>query len=513
MEYLLDLADSLAAQCDTPPRPDFPLSGELSRLALPSSAEEWLVRRECASKDNNNYAIKGMGYFAHKTIPAGTFLIVAKPLATAMDWEEDCDDDEGDGDDDQDLEEEEDKGMEPKLNSMIVLQLLGELKVKPELWTNVLAELFPRTADELARLPTFCCRDDKIEALRTSHLQEIERQPSHPLSSKVDEIAVRLPLIVRYNVLSIETCPELLSHPGPEGHANLGGVGLYHLPSFFNHSARPNCTRYAVGDVMFFVSNQDIKEGDEACICYIEHDVLCESAYRRNLMLQMDFEEDENTNDNNDTTALEEDGPDLPVVDSEVQNELMAMDSFERLQAIEELLQQAHGTSPSQADESNDKEEDADMEEDAAMDTTESGWFLCDVHNLRILKAITLDGLGQTAEALKIWEECVEFTEKNLPPLDENSIVMGVQAALCSLHMAGGSAYGSKEYIKRANDHADKALDAHNKLFGGGAARLRRRFKNDFQLSLRSSAGGSSTVASGKDAIDLLWPLTAQGAT
>ena len=73
------------------------------------------------------------------------------------------------------------------------------------------------------------------------------------------------------------------------GFSSLSGVGLYHWPSFFNHSPRPNVSRYAIGDVMFFVTNQDVAQGHELCISYIEHDVLCEGAKRRNAMLSMNF--------------------------------------------------------------------------------------------------------------------------------------------------------------------------------------------------------------------------------
>lgn len=478
MEDLLDLADALAKEAK--PKPDFPLSEELERLSR--RTQDLLVR-----KDSPN---KGRGWFARQDIPAGTVLIVAKPLAMVMDWEDDAATEETDDNSDHDGdEEEEDSDDEPRLNSMIVLQLLRELKQKPELWTNALADLYPRNERDLARLPTLRCKHDNMATQMKTLFEELKGHPQ--LKDLASDICKRLSLIVRYNVLSVETCSELLSHPGPDGHANLGGVGLYYLPSFFNHSSTPNVIRWAVGDVMWFVSNQTVRAGHEACISYIEHDVLCESAYRRNLMLQMDFED---VGENNNVSSLEEEGPDLPVVDSEVQNELMEMDSFERLTAIEELLLQAHGMPPANRETTGDQE--------GPMETSESGWFQCDIQNLRILKAITLDGLGQTAEALSVWEECVTFTESALPPLDENSIVVRVQTALCSLHL------GDKDHIARAQEHARKALQTHDMLFGGGPTRFRRRYHSDFKLALRSA--GNQKGISGAAAIDFLWPLTTE---
>lgn len=235
---------------------------------------------------------------------------------------------------------------------------------------------------------------------------------------------------------------------------------------------------------MFFVTNQDISAGEEVCISYIEHDVLCESAFRRNLLLRMDFE-DKNDNDMKKAAGAgssSDDGPEMPVVDTDVQNELMTMEPLERLSAIEELLQQALG----------EKLPEGELEaSDGNMEEEPTGWFQCDVHNLKILQAITLEGLGQTQKALDIWEEAVQFCEKMLPPADESLVVVRVQAALCALH-AGK--------LERAQKHANSALQVHELLFGGGVPLFRRRLRRDLELKLRPAALGSSPI-------DTLWPL------
>jgi SET domain len=309
-----------------------------------------------------------------------------------------------------------------------------------------------------------------------------------------------------------------LSHPNPtSGHSKLSGVGLYFEASFFNHNARPNVSRWAIGDIMCFVTNQDIPQGQEACISYLEHDILCETVTRRNRNLDMDFQDvavegeemmilivdnnnNTNTNNNAKNTMSQEDdedddGPTMPVVDSDLQNELMAMNALERLESMEQLLQQARGISSSL---------DEDAEEDVPMAGQEStGWFQCDIQNLNILKAITLDGLGQTSQAVRVWEECISFTESKLPPLEEASVVVRIQAALCWMHLGDDDDDDDDEQGRshpRAKDHAKRALYIHDKLFGGGAARLRRRYRNDFELCLRKGQVVPNVV-------DLLWPV------
>lgn len=498
----MDLADALAQESDTPPRPDFPLSEELA--AINRETEMLLQNKQSPEK-------KGFGWFSRQKIPQGTVLMVAKPLAMAMDWEDDEDDDPNpdEGSDDEAMEDDEDHAGSI-LNSKIVLQLLQDMQKNPAVWTDALTELYPRTEEDLMQLHKTSggCGNTKLQEEIEAVLKEMKIHPQ--LKGFVDDIAARLPLMVRYNVLSAETMPELLSHPGPRGHAVLGGVGLYHKPSFFNHSANPNVARYAVGDVMWFVANQDIAPETEACISYIEHDILCENSHRRNLMLQMDFEcassedSDPKSQDIGDEVDGDE-GPTMPVVDSEVQNELMQMDAFERLNSIQDLLLQAHGQElPSE--EKDDNGNNIDDDDDGEMDIADAGWFLCDIQNLLVLQAITLDGLGQTEEASKIWDECVEFAETQLPPLDESAIVMRTQAALCSFHLESGN-----DNKRKAANHAKKALSMHDRLFGGGVLRFRRRYQQEFELSLRG--GGTRGVAA---AVDFLWPLpkkqTAKGA-
>jgi len=454
------------------------------------------------------------------------------------------------------MEEEDER--EPRINELLLLQLLEKLadpQAGVPLWQDQLSTLFPRHDADLSTLPAWVCQSDDVFMQVEALLSAIES--NHP-SLPVKEISKRLPLIIRYNILSVETCSELLSYPGPEGHANLSGVALYHQPSFFNHSRTPVVSRWAVGDVMCFVANQAVPAGHELCISYIEHDVLCEPALRRNALLAMDFvvtdndDDQEETNENNNggqdqqqqqqhptevvTAPQQEEGPELPVVDSHVQNELMSMDPFERLSAIDELMQQARGEklpdgeepAAAQDAEMQGSQEGSEMgmaddefdqnniniqqQQQQQQQLQPAAWFQCDVQNLRIIKAITLDGLGQTAEALQLWKEAVDFCIQKLPPADESLVVVAAQAALCSWHLAAlannDASNSNNDYESEARRYAALALDTHHLLFGGGVARFRRRLDRDLKLPLRPSRDGSGDPQQHASApADALWPI------
>jgi hypothetical protein len=100
---------------------------------------------------------------------------------------------------------------------------------------------------------------------------------------------------------------------------------------------------------MGIVTNQGVAAGDELCISYtgIENDVLCKSAFRRNGMPRMSFDDSfvgDSVVDSGDSgTDKEEEGPEVPVVDVEVQNEFAEMDPFESLSAVEEMIKRTVG--------------------------------------------------------------------------------------------------------------------------------------------------------------------------
>lgn len=525
MESLLDAADGLCMTPD-PEFPDLDIPEELKYLEEPSN--EVLQLRESPGQ--------GQGWFAARDLPEGTRIMVAKPIAMILDWEEDdavmevehVNDDKGllqdqaqmeesagallddhamdhegtvkdvlnnkteeeeddNGEEDETEEEPEtanDDEREPRQNEILLVDILEGLPSDPDVWFKKLCNLFPRNDVEVNKLPAWVCSDDTVFMQVETALADLRSLPEFS-NDAVQEIAKRLPHIIRYNILSVETCSELFSYPGPGGHSSLAGVALYYYPSFFNHSAQPNCNRWAIGDVMVFVTNQAVTKGSEICISYIEHDVLCESPYRRNLMLRMDFQ-DGDTEAGIPPNQGEKDGPEMPVVDPDVQNELMMTDPFERLSQIEQLLQQASGKAlPAEKTDMNDQ---ADK------------WFQCDIHNLRILQAITLEALGQHSRAFELWEQAVEFCQLKLPPNDESCVAIHTQAALSARHS------GKTE---KAQVHANAALRIHNVVFGGGVNFFRRRYRRDLALSLRPSDLSEKDATS---VVDFLWPVQSASA-
>eukprot|EP00978_Attheya_sp_CCMP212_P001419 scaffold2983_cov53-Attheya_sp.AAC.6 len=496
VEPLLDLADALAQEEN--PCPSIP---------LPEGWQKQTTHDLMEIKDDDE-TNKGRGWYAKHDLSAGTVLLVEKPLAMVMAWEDDDDDD--DEDDDESFQEEDESGPSGrKRNGLLVLRLLKQMQGDPAIWFDTLSQLFPRTSEEALSLPPWMCRDASVgmemERAYTALAKKWKKRSSmkkQDVSVQVEQIKLRLSLIVRYNCLSVETGPELLSHPSATtGHTALSGTALYNLSSFFNHHHKPTASRWAIGDIIFFVANQNIPKGQQVCISYIEHEVLCESAERRSGLLNMDFiDMDDATDSMDETNEIScsddhdaEDGPVDPVIDSEVQTELMQMPPLERLESIDELLKQSKGESVP-TDKDDDHDDTMEQVDDDAMQ-----WFQCDTMNLELLKALTLDGMGQYEEALHHWNECIAFARRALPPADEMTVVFFVQAALCAQCSPGGIRQESL-----AKEYAKLALEMHCILFGGcdvtdhnaGLSLFKRRYREELKLPLRQNS----------PSMDALWP-------
>ena len=123
-------------------------------------------------------------------------------------------------------------------------------------------------------------------------------------------------------------------------------------------------------------------------------------------------------------TRHEEDIP-SPLIDVEMQNELMATPALDRLEMITDLLDPNQPLNPNHDDYQSDK------------------------YNLRILHAITLENLARSKDALEEWLECLRFCIANYPPIDETTVVIHVRIALC--------AYSCNE-MTIATKHAADAL-------------------------------------------------------
>ena len=411
LSHIQDLADASAKEdC---PTPDFPIPADCDTTGETSME----------IRDTEN---KGKGFYATQDIEAGSTLLGAKPLAMVMGWEEEEEEDEMEDDESMEMDDGIMRGS--KRNGMLILRTAKAMKETPSLWFDQINNLFPRKENS-TDLPIWMC-DDAVTGMEVEDavngLAEIKEFSDEP--NLVEEIRQRLPFIIRYNCLSVETAPELFVHPNQPGggHLTLSGTGLYYYPSYFNHSHKPNVTRYAIGDVQFFVTNQDVKSGDELCISYIESEHLCENPELRSNLLDMDFKEtsEEDDDDQKKNAGKPQKATAYPVVDVDMQDELMSMHPLERLDEIKGLLQEATSDDTS-----------------ATMDGEgeELHWFKCDVQQLRILLALTYDSLGQSSKALEEWEHCLSFAKEKLPP--------GKQATIAHLLMCLSSNTVSRTHL------------------------------------------------------------------
>ena len=470
--YLQDLADEAAKEEE--PNLDFPLPEECDTTGL----------KLMEIKDVES---KGKGFHAKNDIEAGALLLVSKPLGIIMGWEEDAfddlDDEEGD-------DEDESMGDDPGImksnrrNGVLAVKVAKAIKDNPKLWHDQISKLFPRDKDEL---PIWVCEHPETGMEFERSINELkEKDEFKGDKSVVEEIRLRLPFIVIYNCLSVETAPELFVYPDQSkgGHISLLATALYNEPSYFNHSHEPNVSRWSLGDIIFFVVNQDVKTGTELCISYIESELLCEDAKTRSALLEMDFEDLDSDMVTTEKKVDDDDDNDDdyvagPVINPDVQDELMSIYPLNRLDEINRLLRQSTGEG---------NEEDMDEEE------AELVWLQCDAHRLRTLLALTYENLGQPSRALEEWKKCIEFTTKKLPPADEACTAIYVQAAL------GANATGQETIAKQ---YADIALANHDLIFGGGVSFFRRRYVNEIKLELRAS----KNALLGQAALDKLWPI------
>ena len=528
LDDLFDEADAMASE-ETPFPPDLPLPSNYDE-DTPHRLME--VRNEASNGSKKNAKTKGRGWYARTAIEPGTVLLVEKPLGMVMRWEEDeaefgdnddeemsleddgaqkksnaaaaaasAEDDDNNMESDQDSDEDDDGPTGSIGTALLTMRLAESIKLDPTLWAGIskaadgsasnaksvgICHLYPQTEAEVQALPPWVCSDAKVGLEMENCLSNLCGENADIDADTAQAIRLRLPLIVRYNSLSVETCPELFVHPSPVGHVSLSGTALFQYASLFNHSSQPNVNRWAIGDVTFFVANCRVEAGTELTISYVEHEILCEDSGRRTAVLGMDFVDGDDDEDDAEGMAVAKGGngsgddndddnaPLMPVVDAEVQQELMEMVPEERLEAIYELLAQAEGKrkAPEDHDDAMDDHGNGDDDEHAA------SWFQCDAHQLRILQALTLDGLGRHEEAYPLWEQCVAFVDAKLPPLDETGVALRVQTALCAWAMANDDG-------RVARSHADRAMKDHDALFGGGPERFRRRYRRELELNLR----------------------------
>ena len=104
--------------------------------------------------------------------------------------------DAADDDEDSRVEEAADEEEpEPRLNELLLLDILEALDHDPGLWFEVLDSLFPRTEAELSALPAWVCPDDAIFMQIEAFLEQLRSNSAYNTHDDlVKTISKRLPL-------------------------------------------------------------------------------------------------------------------------------------------------------------------------------------------------------------------------------------------------------------------------------------------------------------------------------
>lgn len=248
----------------------------------------------------------------------------------------------------------------------------------------------------------------------------------------------------------------------------MGGAALYVEASYFNHDCAPNVARFNIGDVAFFRTNRDVKQGEELCISYIESECLCESpAVRTALLGSRGFTVG---GESIATEGEEQDEEDIPgpMVGPELQEELFSCAPQERLASVECIREEAG-----------------------------ESLLLVDHKELHLIEAVSYSQMAQPKEALEKWEACLRFSTEQCPPNDESGVVYALQAALAAL------AAGDTETAKR---HCATALAIHAVAFGPGLPLLQARFAKEVAELTWGYENGDELIAT-------LWTCAALSAT
>lgn len=161
-----------------------------------------------------------------------------------------------------------------KRNGVLILRLLDKIKKKPKLWTDTLSQLFPRDEETALDLPPWMCACAKIGLeieQKFNELLDLHLFPENENEETCKDIQLRLPLIVRYNVLSVETAPEQYSHFDSEkGMVELNGTALYGPEvSYLNHSVSIIC----IVVIMSYHQILSIDTEHRACFCSSVHQI------------------------------------------------------------------------------------------------------------------------------------------------------------------------------------------------------------------------------------------------
>ena len=426
------------------------------------------------------------GMYAKCDIDTGTWLAMSQPIAAYWDVENN----NGDADKKKDspvaleskqlstttdASEDRDTTTEGKL----ILRVLEKIKSCPSIWENNITNLYPRDMNTAKALPSWICSDDSLDVKnQLTGLSKLSLFPSEKNDSVCEDIALRLPLIVRYNAFTIETSSELFVYNDLKEHglASLAGVGLYEaVLSYFNHSCKPNASKFSIGDVTILFANRDINAGNELCHSYLSHEYLCESEETRYAILANDFRLGMKYRDNDAHEKVERPAKRMKEDSTETSTDTICIPPFILSKCFDSEtgnLYKPEG--PGQS-------------------------FRCiDEYLFPIWKARILECEGRSNKhkfdkkyglehALPEWEAAIEFAEETFPPLDARKCTLYVQASLCASVCAfdewaklalrtKGWRVGDKQKAKR---YANKAVEIHNAIFGSGLQLFLKRHSDE----------------------------------
>ena len=429
------------------------------------------------------------GMHAKRDIKAGEWLVVSQPVAAYWDAENDAEllrdsenepsrgerDDEAkqESPDSSDLVGGEQSSRDTKREGELVLRVLEKIKGRPSIWTDTVSKMYPRDMAEASELPAWICSDASTSSRIQKEMTGLSLLSLFDSQNEVTcDLALRLPLIVRYNAFGMETSPEQFVYDNDLfGMDFLAGVGLYGpVLSYFNHSCRPNASKFAVGDVMVLFANRDIAAGDELCHSYLSHEYLCEDDETRRAVLANDFELD------SDPVSAERPKKKLKSDNKRQRTgDAISVPPFVMARRFDQETGRLYKPKGAGSD------------------------FSCNSRYLfPIWKARVLDEQGRSNKhkfdkkhglevALPAWEAAIEFAESTFPPLDARKVALYVQAALCA------SVNAFRDWAKvalrtkgcRVGDqttalkYAKKALQMHHLIFGGGEDRFLKRFVDE----------------------------------
>ena len=432
------------------------------------------------------------GMHAKRGIKAGEWLVVSQPVAAYWDAEKGAEfprdsehvpsRDEGEAKqgspDSSDLVGSGDTNRDTKREGELVLRVLEKIKERSSVWTDTVSKMYPRDMAEATELPTWSCSDASISSRIQVEMEGLSLLALFESQNEVtcDQIALRLPLIVRYNSFGMETSPEQFVYDHDrDGMDFLSGVGLYGpVLSYFNHSCRPNASKFAVGDVMILFANRDIAAGDELCHSYLSHEYLCESDETRRSILANDFELD------GDPVSAERPKKKLKS-DNERQRpgDAICVPPFVMAKCFDPETGRLY------------------KPKGPGLDFSCNSRYLFPIWKARVLEAQGRsnkhrgDKKNGLEHALPAWEAAIGFAESTFPPLDARKVALYAQAALCASVNAfqdwakvalrtNGCRVGDRT---KATAYAEKALEMHDEIFGGGEDRFLKRYVDELLRS------------------------------